>query len=294
MSNADRAFKKIILVLVVFWALPGFSQNLQNYTPSILFGQGDWEFKTFQNLYRQTKSFGPDGGTEKVDAGDTQIFFTSINQFLYGVNSQINVGFDVWVNHTSLPFNGNRETQTGVSLFGPKIKIAPFKQLSRLSIQTSYLFSGGDDLENRDPSSDRPFFFFANDRQLWLTQFFYDLPLNSQFQLFFQQAFWYNIVGDSFRENNYLQTQSSVFASYFPNSKWTIYGMTEYFPTHYNDANQSGEGFFSYFVQSGVGTKYQLIPNKIELEFLYTNFWLGSAGGGAGQTFNFGIRLVNQ
>ncbi len=294
MSQANRAFKRIILVLIGFWALPGFAQNLQNYTPSILFGQGDWEFKSFQNLYRQTKSFSESGGTEKVDAGDPQIFFTSINQFLYGVNSQVNVGIDVWVNHTSLPFNGDRETQTGISLIGPKIKIAPFKSLSRLSIQTSYLFSATDDPENRNPSSTRPFFFFANDRSLWLTQFFYDVPLSSQFQLFFQQAFWYNVVGESFRENNYLQTQTSVFASYFVNAKWTIYGMSEYFPTHYNDADQSGDPFFSYFVQSGVGTKYQLIPNKIELEFLYTNFWLGSGGGGAGQTFNFGIRLVNQ
>lgn len=95
MSNADRAFKRIVFVLLCFVALPGVAQNLQRYTPSILFGQGDWEFKSFQNLYRQTKSFSPDGGTNKVDSGDPQIFFTSINQFLYGVNSQINVGFDI-------------------------------------------------------------------------------------------------------------------------------------------------------------------------------------------------------
>lgn len=292
---------KIRVIFLSAFALIGLThiteaQNLQNYTPSILFGPGDWELKSFQNLYRQTKRFAGDGGLEKQDDGDAQIFFTSINQFLYGVNSQLNVGVDVWVNHTSLPFDGDRESQTAISLIGPKIKIAPFKSLSRLSIQTSYLFAVTDDMENRSPSSSRRSFFFANDRSLWLTQFFYDKPINDQFQLFFQQAFWYNVVHESFRENNFLQTQTSVFASYFPNSKWTLYAMTEYFPTHYDpgEGQQTGSAFHSYFVQSGLGTKYQLVPNLIELELLYTNFWLGSGGEGAGQTFNFGIRLINQ
>ena len=159
------------MLFISLCTLPGFSQNLQTYTPSILFGPGDWEYKSFQNLYRQTKSFGGDGGVNKVDAGDAQVFFTSINQFLYGVNSQLNIGLDVWVNHTSLPFGSGRDSQTGISLIGPKVKIAPFKSLNRLSIQSSYLFPATSDMENRAPSSTRPFFFFANDRSLWLTQF---------------------------------------------------------------------------------------------------------------------------
>ena len=109
-----------------------------------------------------------------------------------------------------------------------------------------------------------------------------------------QQAFWYHLVRDSFRENNYFQTQTSLFVSFFPSSRWTLYGMSEYFPTHYNDGTQEREGFFSYFVQSGVGTKYQLIPNLIELEFLYTNFWAGSEDQGAGETVNLGIRVIRQ
>lgn len=295
MITKNRAILFCASLLVVLASHSSKGQNLQNYTPSILFGPGNWELKSFQNLYHQTKSFAGDGGLEKQDAGDAQVFFTSINQFLYGLSSQVNVGLDVWVNHTSLPFNGGRESQTGISLIGPKIKIAPFKSLNRLSIQTSYLFAATDDMENRAPSSSRPFFFFANDRSLWLTQFFYDKQINSQFQLFFQQAFWYSNVRTSFRENNFWQTQTSVFASYFPNSKWTLYAMTEYFPTHYEAGDvQKGSAFFEYFVQSGLGAKYQLVPNLIELELLYTNFWLGSGGGGAGQTFNFGIRLINQ
>ena len=70
--------------------------------------------------------------------------------------------------------------------------------------------------------------------------------------------------------------------------------MTEYFPTHYNDAEQRAEFASNWFVQSGVGLKYQLVPGLIETELLYTNFWLGSVGNGAGQTFNLGVRVINQ
>jgi len=288
--------KKIALITILYFAATGLiaqEGNLQSYTPSILFGRGDFEFKTFQNLYTQTKSF--ESTARKSSAGDRQTFFTSINQFLYGLNSQVNVGFDFWVKSTSLPgAGGNRLNQSGLSLIGPKIKIAPFKGLERLSIQSTYLFPVASDQENRATGAENPFFFFSHDRSIWLTQFFYDLPISDKFQLFFQQAFWYSNVRDSFRENNYLETQSSVFFSYFATSRWTVYGMSEYFPTHYNDALQQSEGFSSWFVQSGLGLKYQLIPGLIETEVLYTNFWLGSVGGGAGQTFNLGIRFINQ
>ncbi len=263
--------------------------NLQNYTPSILFGKGDWEFKTFQNLYTQSSVFDADGG--KVDTGVTDNFFTSINQFLYGVNDQINIGVDVWVKHSNTE-NPGLASQTGITGFGPKVKIAPFKEIPRLSIQSTLLFNLVD-----EPEGSASKYFLETDATLWLNQIFFDLPLNEKSQLFFQQAFWYRFVADgSFAGNNFLQTQTSVFYSYFPTTRWTIYGMTEYFPTHYNpdDAVEKAEAFFSYFIQSGIGLKYQLIPNFIELEALYTNFWNGSEGQGAGETINLGIRVIRQ
>lgn len=266
-----------------------FGQNLQTYTPSILFDQGDWEFKSFQNLYTQTQQFDANGS--KVSTGNgRENYFTSINQFLYGLNSKINIGADVWVKNVNVAAEGI-DSRTEIVGFGPKIKIAPFTNIQRLSIQSTLLFPLASDLEGRPGRNDA---FLHPDGTLWLNQVFYDLPLNEKFQLFFQQAFWYNFVRNSFRENNYLQTQTSVFLSFFPNSRWTLYGMSEYFPTHYNDALQEGEGFFSYFVQSGLGTKYQLVPNFIELEFLYTNFWNGSETQGAGETINLGIRVIRQ
>lgn len=279
--------KNILALTLIFLTGATFAQqNLQSYTPSILFDQGEWEFKTFQNYYWQSKSFGPNG---KVDIGATETWLTNINQYLYGVNKQINLGFDVW---TKAAWNtiDSVDSRFAVIGVGPKIKIAPVKSLPRLSIQSTYLLPIGDKLEGTFGEV----VFLEEDKQLWLTQFFYDYQINEAFQLFFQQAFWMNFPGQSFRKNSYLKTQTSVFASYFPNPKWTIYAMTEYFPTHYDFNSQSFDAFNTYFVQSGIGLKYQLVPNVIELEALYTDFWLGSDGQGAGQTLNLGVRVINQ
>ncbi|MEM6644046.1 MAG: hypothetical protein AAF616_13780 [Bacteroidota bacterium] len=277
-------------VVVLSCILHGSAQsNLQNYTPSILFDKGDWEFKTFQNYYTQTKNFSRSG--RKQDLGFRETFFTSINQFLYGVNDQVNVGFDVWVKASDQSID-NFSASAGISGIGPRIKIAPFKSLPRLSIQSTFLFNPiTDDPEGNGGSR----YFLEWDAHLWLNQIFFDLPLSEKTQLFFQQAFWYRLSRDgSSVQNNFLDTQTSVFFSYFPTSRWTIYGMSEYFPRHYNFNSQEGELFASYFIQSGAGLKYQLIPNVIELEALYTNFWNGSEGVGAGETINLGIRVIRQ
>ncbi|MEQ9402996.1 MAG: hypothetical protein RIM99_05380 [Cyclobacteriaceae bacterium] len=284
--------RNLFAIGMLFTSFLTFSQetNLQSYTPSILFDKGDWEFKSFQNLYTQTKSFDADGDRVK-NASGRQTWFTSINQFLYGLNSKVNIGADVWVKNVN--YKLSNESRTDIVGFGPKIKIAPFNKLKRLSIQSTLLFPLANDLEDRK-NDGVPF--LETDATIWLNQLFLDVPLNDKSQLFFQQAFWYRFVRESFAENNFLQSQTSTFYSYFATDRLTLYGMTEYFPTHYNSSFgvQKGEAFYSYFIQSGIGTKYQLIPNLIELEFLYTNFWAGSEGQGAGETFNLGIRVIRQ
>lgn len=283
-----------LLVILLATGLVSIAQeNLQNYTPSILFDKGDWEFKTFQNLYLESKKF--DGGSKtSFDQNGNKInpvyFFTSTNQFLFGLDDQINLGFDVWIKSSNQE-NDTFNSTTRVSGFGPKIKIAPIKALPRLSLQSTFLINLLDDPEGVDGTR----YFLEWDANLWINQIFFDLPLNEKSQLFFQQAFWYRFFRDeSSVENNFLETQTSIFYSYFPTNRWTVYAMSEYFPRHYDLSNEKGEAFFSYFIQSGIGTKYQVIPNKLEFELLYTNFWNGSQGQGAGQTFNLGIRLINQ
>jgi hypothetical protein len=270
-------------------------RSLQSYTPSSLLGQDNWEFKSFQNLYYQTHSFSSSSFEKERDAGDRRsIFFTSINQFLYGISPQLNIGFDAWVNHVDITSDQQQGNRWGVSGVGPKLKIAPIRELPNLSVQSTFLFPLSKDLEGRQPDAEQPFLFLAFDRYLWLTQFFYDQSLGSDWQIFLQTAFWYSIVRDSFVDNNFLDTQFNGFLSYFPSSRWTIYGMLEYFPRHYDFDTQMAQLFNIYFAQAGLGLKYQLVPQFLEIEALYSNFFMGSPGNGAGQTFNLGLRIIRQ
>lgn len=291
-----KLFRKILVTLAMLLPTMLLAQrSLQSYTPSSLLGEGNWEFKSFQNLYRQTHSFG-ESPFNKVEDRENQrsIYFTNINQFLYGITPHLNIGFDVWVNHVDVFNNQMNANRWGISGLGPKIKIAPIRDLPNLSIQSTFLFPLSKDLESRQPDADDPSLFLAFDRYLWLSQFFYDQSLGSKWQLFLQTAFWYSLVRNSFVENNFLDTQFNGFLSYFPSSRWTIYGMLEYFPRHYDFDTQMAQPFNIYFAQAGLGIKYQLIPNFLELEGLYSNFFMGSRGNGAGQTFNFGLRIIRQ
>jgi hypothetical protein len=273
--------------------------NLQLYTPSALLDKQQIEFKHFNNVYTQTSQFTNAGSTVNIKGRKT--YFTSINQFLYGLSPMINIGFDLWVksvrfseNASDSPFHvlrfkNGRYSRTAITGLGPKFKIAPFRQWAGFSIQSTLLFPLEKDLESTN--SNRPF--LENDRILWLTQFFYDQRLNDDFQLFFQLAPWVSFVRKSYRQNNALETPVSGFINYFLNNKVTLYAMTEYWPSHYNVQDQSFALFHSYFIQSGIGGKYQLIPGTLEVELLYADFWLGSEGQGAGHSFNIGLRLLN-
>lgn len=84
----------------------------------------------------------------------------------------------------------------------------------------------------------------------------------------------------------------SIFLSYLPTSRFTAYVTTEYWPVHYNTNQQKAEAFHAFFVQAGIGTKYQIIPGRLEAELLYTNFVYGSLAQGAGETFNVGFRII--
>lgn len=296
MFNAMKILSRLCIITFIMLPTSLLAQrSLQAYTPSALLGQGNWEFKSFQNLYRETQSFGQ-GPFEKImnDEERRSLYFTSINQFLYGLTPQLNVGVDLWASHvdvSSLQQNANR---WGISGVGPKIKIAPIPKLPNLSVQSTFLFPLSKDLEGRQPGAENPFLFLSFDRYLWLTQFFYDQSLGTKWQIFLQTAFWYSIVRDSFVNNNFLDTQFNGFLSYFPNSRWTVYGMLEYFPRHYDFETQMAQPFNIYFAQAGLGAKYQLIPQLLELELLYSNFFMGSPNNGAGQTFNFGVRIIQQ
>ncbi len=187
-------------------------------------------------------------------------------------------------------FEGSPAQSYGVTVFGPKVKWAPFESIRRLSVETGFYFPLQQDLERQN--SEEPF--LALDRYyLWLSSIYFDQPLGDKFQFFSRLSFWYYRSRESFRENSYLETPISVFFSYFPNRRISLYAMAEYWPTHYDDFEQKTDPFNQYFFQGGLGGKYQIIPGLMEGELLLTRFLAGSEGKGAGSTFNLGIRFIH-
>ena len=214
----------------------------------------------------------------------------------------MNIGADLWLRSSRqdtfstgsafdvFKFEGAPSQTYGVTAFGPKIKWAPFESYQRFSIQSGLFFPLQTDLERMN--SNEPF--LAIDRNfLWLSHFFLDYSFAQKFQVFSRFSCWYYNTRDSFRENNYLETPLSVFLSYFPTSRITLYAMGEYWPTHYDDREQKADLFNQYFFQAGLGGKYQIIPGLLEGELLYTGFLAGSENKGVGRTFNLGIRIIH-
>jgi len=274
---------------------PEKNKNTQEYTPSVLYKRGQWEYKFFNNLYTQTKGF--DDERNKVNNGNRSNYFTSINQFLIGINSKINLGADVWIYSVRVndsvsdsPFNVLRferspDTRTAVGHAGPKIKMAPFKKLSHLSFQTTFLFPVARDMEGRE--NGRPF--LSRDSYISITQIFYDLSISRKFQLFFQVAPWvYVAKRKPMAETSRVSVSSpaGIFFSYFPTKRLTFYVQQEFWP------NFGNNGISSWFRQEGLGMKVQVINGILEAEASYTRFTMG-ANTGAGQTINFGLRLIH-
>jgi len=266
------------------------TNNVQAYTPSVLINEGQTEFKLFNSLYTQTQFFDDKGS--KQDGGGRSTFFTSIAEYNYGVSQRVTLGGEMWFRSvysgasiTSLTnvltFSNSSQARSGINLAGIKVKFNPVKKWKRFSFQSGLMLSVISDPESKN--LDRPF--LDNNRHLWITKFLYDKKLSSKFQLFAQVSSWVSIDKNLAEENTGVATPVDLFVSYFPNKKLTIYLQNQFWPSIGN------EGLSSYFVQEGLGVKYQLF-NGVELEGSYTAFILGQDTG-AGQTFNFGVRILH-
>ena len=264
--------------------------SLQNFTPSTLLTKGQYEIKLFNNLYTQTSFY--NGDSEEIDQNSRSTFNTILTSFLYGISNSVNIGFDLWIRSVKngetdetpldiFDFKNSPTSRTAISSFGPKIKFDPFSSglLEGFSIQSAFLIPLVSNLEG---SSNQPFLDF--DSYLWLNQFFYDKRITNDLSFFGEIDTWVRIDRDLNGKRNSLQLPIKAFLSYYPSDIITLYGMTEF-------SYKFGEGdVTSYYSQAGLGIKYQIISG-IELEGLFTNFYIGN-NSGAGSTYNLGIRIV--
>ena len=261
--------------------------NASRYVVSAAIPKGSFELKVFNNLY--TQRTGSEGGLT-----NRSTFFTSNFRALYGFTDRFNAGIELKyrrVDYSSLPSsafdvfkfdNPNGVSRTGLTGIGLKVRVAPFEKLENFSFQSTLTFPTSDDLEG---TGDLPYIDW-NGATSW-TQFFYDFDIGTSFSLFTEVDLIIENIGEEPEGGNpfvnRVSTPVSVIFSYFPNPKTTIYALGGFAPYIQSD--------FDYFVQGGVGLKYQVTPN-FELETLFTGFtnqFLLDTGGKA-STVNLGAR----
>ena len=264
--------------------------NIATYTPSVLLKKGQFEIVMFNNMYTQTGSFGENG---KKSTGDTRnTWNTTMMTFNYGASksARFNIGLDVNLrsvrndaatsNAISIfKYEQNNNNRTTISTIGPKIKWNPIKSIPKFSMQSTFWIPVAKNLQS-NPWLDWQ-------RYTSWTQFFYDKTFGTKYQVFTELAAWVRIpeIGSNEGLNNTsLETPISVFFSYFPTGKSTIYTQLQYWPVVSSLPN--------YFAQAGIGGKYQLLK-QLQIEASYTNFFAG-INQGAGATFNFGLRFISK
>lgn len=268
------------------------ASNVRTYTPSVLLKKDQVEVKLFNNLYTQTAWFNSDG--DHTPTGGRDNYHTTLLQVLLGTteSARVNWGIDVNLKGTRsdtasdasplnvFKFEDNATNRWELASVGAKVKFAPFKELKRLSVQSTLWIPVANDLEGTP--------WLDWNRLTWWNQFFFDKPIGEHFQIFTEADVMVRIPRD---QNTGLQffMPVSLFTSYFPTNKSTVYGMFQYAPTQqYDPEFKNAAG--AYYMQYGVGTKYQ-VTKSLEVEFLFTDFFTGVAQG-AGETYNIGIRYL--
>ncbi len=258
--------------------------NASRYIVSSTIKKGSFEVKIFNNLYSQKT--GSEG-----NLSDRSSFFTTSASFLYGLNDRVNIGFVTRyrkVRNQALPsspfevFGSDeaRNSRSGLTAFGPQIRYAPVPSWENFSIQSSFVLPIGSDLAGSDS---QPYIDWTG--ATWNTQFFNDFPIGTNFSLFTEIDLLLEDIGSPSKgHSNRFSTPATLIFSYNPNPKTTIYTLGGFSPYWQAD--------FDYFIQAGIGTKYQFTP-KLELELLYTKFtnkFLLDTGGQAA-TYNLGLRF---
>lgn len=296
--------RKIILLLALaVFSTNGFAQddsdtksNIQTYTPSKLLNKGDWDFKVFNNLYTQTKR--DENGKTLTEARSN--FFTTTFETYTGVseNSRINVGliFNVKSNTANgqsatsvFSFENNKtDSRSGLSSIGLSVKFQPFKNISNFSVQSTFYIP---------VFKDTPGFYLDKRSYVFENKYFYDTTFgNGKYQFFAEVDFAYNF-GEKSKDaspdensterfaNNSLGVPISVFLSYFPLAKFTVFANAQQYNLY-----DFGNEFTQNYTLLGFGGKYQL-SQKLNLEASYGNFVRGNDNG-LGQTFNLGLRYL--
>ena len=279
--------------------------NLQTYTVGSLLGKNKFDFTLFNTLYTQNKNNWM--GVTYTDLRET--FVTHLVQVTYGISKskRINVGLDINFRNTgksvdttysgiksAFQYANTDSTRVGITSLGARVKIQPFKKLSNLTFQSTFLVPTIEYPEGVDTSSGAPYnrYWADWDRFISWNQFFYAKTWG-KIQLFTEVDLLFRIQKYKSQYTS-MDLPLNLFLSYFPTKKITVYVMTQHVARFTNDANKALPKtdwvIPMNYTASGLGLKYN-VTSGLNLEFLYTNFWRGK-NSGLGETFNLGIKYV--
>jgi hypothetical protein len=271
----------------------------QTFNAGSLLRKGQFDFTLFNTMYTQTEQ---EWQGQKI-LGPRATFNTYLVQITYGnsKSKRINIGLDLYLkssgSSTDLSFNGvssafkftnTDSTRAGLASIGLKLKFQPFKTVSNFTGQSAVIIP-----TTVFPEGNTNLYWSDWDRITWWNQFFYTKSF-SKFQLFTEFDMLFRFKKHK-EQINALDIPLSVFFSYFPTKKITVYAMSQHVPRFTDNKNPTNSTDWivgSSYTASGVGFKYQF-NRGLNLELLYSNFWRG-ANSGLGSTFNIGIKYITK
>lgn len=280
--------------------------SLQLFTAGTLLRKGQSDFTLFNTLYTETRQNWL--GTDY--SGYRTTFMTHLFQYSLGItkNKRLNLGIDVSFRSSgtstdstisglspAFSYKNTGSSRVGITSVGFRVKVQPFKNVSDFSIQSTLMAPTIKHPEGLYSDTGQVLYWADWNRVTWWNQLYYTKTFGD-FQLFTEMDFLFR-----FRINEtqigMLDLPASVFLSYFPTNRITIYGMTQHVHRFTNDIDPENPIVTDWvipmnYTASGLGFKYR-VGNNLNLELLYTNFWRGR-NSGLGNTFNIGIKYLTK
>jgi len=277
----------------------------QTFNAGSLLRKGQMDYTLFNTLYTQTKS----NWLGTTSTGSRATFNTHLIQLTYGISKSKRVNLGVDINFKSsgssidrtakgissaFLYTNTDTSRVGISSVGIRLKLQPFKAVSNFTMQTTLLAPTIKYPEGKSADAFGSGLYWSDwDRITWWNQFYYTKTFGD-FQLFTELDFLFRMKAHK-NQIGMLDIPMSLFFSYFPTNKITVYAMSQHVPRYTNDINPDTSNDWvipSNYTASGLGFKYQ-INRGLNIELLYTNFWRGT-NSGLGSTFNFGIKYISK
>ena len=284
-------------------------QDPLRFFTSRLYTKGQIEINIFNNYYTQNDPGEP--------FGQRANFFTSSWQYLYGINSRLNVGLELKLRSASggnndviglwdaLKFSNegvvdpqisqNTYRRSGLTAIGPRIKYQPFTSIGNITFQHTLFIPTIGEAEGGGDNGG----FLDWGAPSLLNDLFYDQEVGAKGSIFVQVGLHFENMNTAFFRSGdgYYQvsTPVSVIFSHFTTAKSTFYFLINATPRWGYNVSNGGDDvsvFPDDFNQYGIGYKYFVTP-KLQAEVLVTKF-NGVVQDRSAATYNFGVRYFGR